>query len=148
MDDTAKAGVDSLEQGECVFADFKKDVDPVPRRRAHKMVRFLFDLWASRTPERVWNGIHVAHSIDDFRASMTIAAGYYKPRFSIDGSVVLESQSWAYANADDGLFRRLYPALVDVGLNKILPGLRLEGLLLREVMLEMEKYARGAREYD
>jgi hypothetical protein len=76
-----------------------------------------FDYW---TPEAEYKGRVVEKNMDRFREEVTILAGYYDVVASLGGSVRLKAKSIAFANMEEDEFERLYSAVINVILQKVL----------------------------
>lgn len=77
-----------------------------------------FDAWEPEQKE--YKGMPAQKNKTRFRKDCTIAAGFYTTTYDINGNVKLEAKSISFANMDDAEFEKVYSAVADVLLQKIL----------------------------
>jgi hypothetical protein len=77
-----------------------------------------FDAW--EPPESEHRGLPVQKNRERFRKDCIIAAGFYEPVANINGDVRAEAMSISFASMDDGEFERVYSAVADVILQRVL----------------------------
>jgi len=109
-----------MEAGEIAQAEMA-----IPRNyRFHKkffaLVTFAFDAWQPNRKNKSYKGVEVAKNFDRFRSDILIQAGYYEQTFDLDGNMKLEAQSISFASMDDVQFEKVYSAVADVILDKVL----------------------------
>jgi hypothetical protein len=103
--------------GEIVQAKVTKPRNPKFHRKFFALLNVGFDYW---TPEAEYKGRVVEKNMDRFREEVTILAGYYDVVASLGGSVRLKAKSIAFANMEEDEFERLYSAVINVILQKVL----------------------------
>jgi len=100
---------------------FKTRLKRVRNIRFHRkffaLLNYAFDTW--NPIEKEYKGEQVAKNFKQFRADITVLAGFYEMTVSLDGNVKLTPKSISFANMDETEFERLYSAVIDVLLKKI-----------------------------
>lgn len=87
-------------------------------RKMFALLGLAFDAWE---PAPVLHrGEPVAKNIDQFREDLTILAGFYESAIRLDGSVRFTAKSWSFSSMDDEEKERLYNAIINVVLAKVL----------------------------
>lgn len=89
-------------------------------KKAFALAEFLFDHWHPNG-EQTYKGMTVQKDFERFREEITILSGFYTASYSVSGKVRLKAMSWSFGSMDQDTFERLYSALIDTGLRKILP---------------------------
>lgn len=89
--------------------------------RFHKkffaLLKYAFDCW--QPEEKLYKGKPVAKNFNQFRADITILAGYYETAIRMDGTVRVTPKSIAFPNMDEDEFSELYSSVIDVLLQRI-----------------------------
>ena len=93
--------------------------NPKFHRKFFALLQVGFEAWEPGF-EATHKGEPVGKDFDRFRKDVTILAGFYTPTFALDGTLELEAKSISFANMDDAEFERVYSAVVDVLLAKVL----------------------------
>jgi hypothetical protein len=93
-------------------------------RKFFAMLNHGFEHWE---PERgrkrlKHRGVVIAKSFELFRKDILILAGYGEASFDLKGRVKWDAKSIAFDKMDDETFQRVYVAVYDVLLNKVLVG--------------------------
>lgn len=105
-----------------VGAGIRADIAQIRNYRFHKkffaMLNLGFDAW--EPPEAEFRGMPVQKSFERFRKDCIIAAGFFDPVANIKGEVRPEAHSISFANMDDEAFERVYSAVANVILTRIL----------------------------
>ena len=86
-------------------------------RKFFALLNYAFDTWEPE--ERTYKGQVVAKNFDQFRADITILAGYFETSVRLDGSVRVSAKSISFATMDEDEFEKLYSAVIDVLLERI-----------------------------
>lgn len=86
-------------------------------RKGMAMMRFLFNLWEPRLD--VVPGAPVAKHFNAFRGNLTIAAGFYKQVFNLEGGFELIPESLNWDRMDNIKFAKVYNRVLEVGLEMI-----------------------------
>ena len=87
-------------------------------KKFFKMLEVGFDAW--EPAEQEFKGLPVQKNPDRFRRDVIIAAGYYDMVVNIKGEIRAEAKSIAFGNMSEEEFGKLYNAVADVLLHKIL----------------------------
>lgn len=112
--------VKKLEPGElCIF-----DVT-IPRnykflKKFFLLITLGFDMFEPKRKNKCYKGMPVQKNFERFRKDVTIQAGFYTQTFDLDGKMTLEAESISFANMDDAKFERVYSAVLNVLLEKVL----------------------------
>jgi len=112
--------VKGLAAGEVIKFTFKKIRNGKFHRKFFALLNFAFEAWEPDRVRQQYKGMPVQKHFERFRSDVTIAAGYYIQTFDLDGNMKLEAMSISFARMDDLEFEKLYSAVVDVILGKIL----------------------------
>lgn len=89
-------------------------------RKGFALFQTVFDLWSERLEAREFQGREVRPELNRFRKDMTIMAGFFRPVFNARGEVRVEAESLSFASMTDDRFAKVYSALIDTALEKIL----------------------------
>ena len=111
-----------LEPGEIVRCEVTIPRNAVFHRKFFAMLSVSFDAWepdAGRVRRR-WKGHTIAKNLEQFRRDVTILAGYYDVHYALDGSLQPSAKSISFANMDDVEFERVYSAVANVILQRVL----------------------------
>lgn len=109
----------SLQPGDLLNVELSFPRNPKFHRKFFALMQVGFDAWDPGL-EATHKGEPVAKHFERFRKDVTIMAGFYEPTFALDGTLELEAKSIAFANMDDAEFERVYSAVADVLLAKVL----------------------------
>jgi hypothetical protein len=112
--------IKGLEQGEIIKISFKKVRNGKFHRRFFALLNFAFDAWDPDRQRKSYKGMPVTKNFDRFRKDVTIQAGFYEQTFNLDGEMRLEALSISFASMDDLEFEKVYSAVLDVILQKVL----------------------------
>ena len=97
-----------LKVGECYTAEIRL----VRNLQFHKKAFSLLNTAWSLLPERTQNGFR---SVDAFRESITVAAGFVDVFYDINRRTYIErAKSWSFDSMDNAEFEDLYERLKDV----------------------------------
>lgn len=86
-------------------------------RKFFALLNYAFDKW--EPVEKTYKGKPVEKNFSQFRADITILAGYYETAIRMDGTVRVTPKSIAFHNMDEDEFSELYSAVIDVLLQRI-----------------------------
>lgn len=109
----------SMQPGELISVDMTFPRNPRFHRKFFALLQVGFEAWEPGF-EATHKGEPVGKDFERFRKDVTIMAGFYEPVFALDGTLELEAKSIAFANMDDAEFERVYSAVADVLLAKVL----------------------------
>lgn len=87
-------------------------------RKLFALLGLAFDAWEAPAVE--YRGEPVAKNIDQFRADLTILAGFYDSAIRLDGTIRLTARSWSFERIGDEEKERMYNAIINVVLAKVL----------------------------
>ena len=106
--------------GQSLSAEFKKDRGYKFHQKFFGLVDVLYDVWSETCPQVEYKGQPVLPEKRRFRGDLIIMAGFYRSVFNFRGEVRLEPESISFASMDQERFEKLYSAVINVGLTKIL----------------------------
>lgn len=113
-----------LKFGDIVHGEFKKLRNPLFHRKFFALLKIGYQAWEPQELEGEIDGLPVTivpqKSYEQFRADVTILAGYYSANYRLDNTVRIVPKSIAFANMDQVTFEHLYSKAVDVLLEKVL----------------------------
>ena len=90
------------------------------------LMQYSFDNWE---PDQVtYKGEIVAKEFNRFRKDITIMAGHHYTTFDFNGNVHLHAKSIAFGSMEEEDFEKLYSAVIDVILKKVLTNYSREDL--------------------
>ncbi len=122
-DEQSRETIAKWKLGQGVNAKVTKARDITRHRKFFAMLNLGFDAWEPPLPEvhaDGYRGMPITKNFDRFRMEVLILAGFYTPVYSMKGEIRLEAKSMAFANMDQDEFERVYSAVADVLLQKIL----------------------------
>lgn len=108
-----------MQPGELISVEMSFPRNPKFHRKFFALLQIGFEAWEPGF-EATHKGEPVGKDFERFRKDVTIMAGFYEPVFALDGTLELEAKSIAFANMDDAEFERVYSAVADVLLAKVL----------------------------
>jgi len=106
-----------MEPGEIVEVEMVFTRNPHFHRKFFALLTVGFEAWH---PDAVHKGQLVAKNFEQFRGDVIILAGYYTQTWNLDGVVTVRPQSMSFAAMDDAKFEKLYSAVADVLLARVL----------------------------
>ncbi len=104
--------------GQTIRADIKAMRNYKFHKKFFAMLDVGFDAW--EPDQKEYKGMPAQKNRTRFRKDCTIAAGFYTTTYDINGNVKLEAKSISFANMDDDEFEKLYSAVADVLLQRVL----------------------------
>jgi hypothetical protein len=107
-----------LKSGDVIRADFKKMRNPKFHRKFFALLKVGFDAW--EPAEKEFKGLPVQKNFNRFRKDCIIAAGYYDVVSNLKGEVRAEAKSMSFGNMEEDDFSKLYSAVADVLLQRVL----------------------------
>jgi hypothetical protein len=87
-------------------------------RKLFALLNVAFDAWEPLALE--YKGEKVAKNFERFRSDVTVLAGYYEATVNLRGETRLEPKSISFSSMDQDEFEKLYSAVIDVVLQRIL----------------------------
>ena len=118
--------VSKMKVGAGVSVKAKKHNNVQFHRKMFALANLAFDAWEPVTKER--KGEPIAKNFDQFREDITILAGFYETHVRLNGDIRYAAKSWSFASMDDAEKERLYSAIIDVVLSRILTNYTREDL--------------------
>ena len=113
-------------------------------RKWWALVKLGYDYFADSFEERDYKGQPVLPNFGRFRKDITILAGFHHAVWNVNGEMRLEADSLAWASMTEETFGRLYDATIQVLLNKVFNGKRVQAWTeeeLRGVVEDIERFA-------
>jgi len=86
-------------------------------RKFFALLNLGFEAW---TPATKFKGMDIAKDFDQFRSDVTILAGFYEQAFTLDGTMTLKAKSISFGRMEEPEFEKLYSAVVNVLLQRVL----------------------------
>jgi hypothetical protein len=115
-DPESEEAVRRMARGEAVRVDVRRVRNIGHHRKFFALMGLLFDAQEQFTSREL------------FRKAVLIEAGHFDDQPLLDGTVVRTAKSIAFEACDQTEFERVYDAVVDVALAKIVPGSTHESL--------------------
>lgn len=88
------------------------------------LVKLGYDHFADTCVEQEYKGQKVLPDFDRFRKDVTILAGFYEPKWNLNGEMRIEAESIAWGSMTEERFTKLYDATIQVLLRKVFNGQR------------------------
>lgn len=121
--------LESMRPGEVCKAKITRPRNLRFHRKGMALLGLAYSMWSEGLPTGVdYKGETVAPNFDRFRKDLTILAGFYEPIYGIDGSTRLTAKSLSFASMKEDEFERVYSALINTILGKVLKSLKAEEL--------------------
>lgn len=99
-------------------ADVVRPRNYLYHKKFFAMIQVGFDAWEPADLEH--KGLPVQKNFERFRKDCIIAAGFYEAVVNLKGEVRAEAKSISFANMEETEFNKVYIAVVDVLLQKVL----------------------------
>jgi hypothetical protein len=114
--------LERVKVGDVIEAEWKHKRNGQFMKKFHVLIRVGFDIWEpsfdEQTPAMKRYG-EPQKNIEQYRANVTVAAGYYEPVFTLNGDFRLVPKSIAFANMSEEEFAQLYSNVINVILSHI-----------------------------
>lgn len=107
-----------LKLGTTVAATVRQPRNVRFHRKFWALLNVAYDAWEPVGKE--YKGQPVQKNFEQFRRDVTILAGYYESTYTLKGEVRLVPKSISFASMDEDEFGKLYSAIIDVILSRIL----------------------------
>lgn len=104
--------------GSLIVGMFKKPRNPRFHCKFFALLNTLYEQW--EPVETEYKGVMAQKSFDKFREELTILAGYYNVVSSLKGETKVEAKSVSFGSMDELEFEKLYMAVHEIGMQKIL----------------------------
>jgi hypothetical protein len=113
-------------------------------RKWWALVKLGYDYFADSCEQHEHKGQRVLPNFNRFRKDITILAGFHHAVWNVNGEMRLEADSLAWASMTEETFGKLYDATIQVLLNKVFNGKRVQAWTeeeLRGVVEDIERFA-------
>lgn len=117
-DEVSADALRSLPTGKVLQGKFTQPRNPRFHRKFFALLQVGFDAW--EPPEAEYRGLPVQKNFDRFRKDCVIAAGYYEVVSNLRGEVRAEAKSISFGRMSEDEFRKLYSAVANVLLQRVL----------------------------
>lgn len=118
VDPQSQEFIAKMKLGAAMKGEFKRLRNPKFHRKFMALMNVAFDAWEPGQLE--YKGEAVQKEFDRFRKDITILAGYYETAIDLNGKVRLTAKSINFNSMDEDTFERLYSAVINVILSRIL----------------------------
>ena len=89
-------------------------------RKFFLLLQLGFDAWNPGRTHKTWKGVPVTKNFEQFREDVTIMAGFYEQTFGLSGRMKVKAKSISFAKMEEEEFEKVYSAVLDVLLAKVL----------------------------
>jgi len=117
-DEGARAFIEKMKAGAGVRAKITKVRNLPFHRKFFALLQVGFDAWEPPEPE--YKGMTAQKNFERFREDVTCLAGFYDVVTSLNGEVRVHAKSISFSNMEQDQFEKLYSAVADVLLQKVL----------------------------
>lgn len=107
----------NMDPGELIQVEMVFSRNPLFHRKFFALLNIGFECWE---PALTHNGQPVEKNFDQFREDVIILAGFYEQTWNLDGVMTVRAQSISFARMDDAAFEKVYSAVADVLLARVL----------------------------
>lgn len=107
-----------LKVGQGVKVTMKRIRNVQHHRKFFALLNLAFDAWEPAVVE--FNGEPIKKNFDRFRNDITVLAGYYEATVNMRGEVRMVAKSISFGSMDQSEFDKLFSAVIDVILQRIL----------------------------
>lgn len=118
--DDAREDFNKIKTGDVVIAEVRRQRNYKFHKKFFALVTLAYEYWAETMTPQDYKGTPVRPEFERFRKDLTILAGYFDPVYAIDGSVRLQAQSISFGNMDEDEFSKVYNAVLDTILEKVM----------------------------
>ena len=140
-DEESQGVLSKVKPGAVIHGKFRRMRNTDFHRKFFALMRFLFDHWESgELQDPKWKGVRPQKSFDRFRKDIVILAGFYESSWRLDGSVRIEAKDISFGRMSQEEFEELYQRVIDVGLQRILPG-DYDDVKVREVVDQLLSFS-------
>jgi hypothetical protein len=117
-DPQATEYIAGLKLGAPVRAEVKRMRNYQFHKKLFALLNLAYEAW--EPTEATYKGEKVAKNFNQFRNDVTVLAGYYETTMTLKGEVRVVAKSISFANMEQDEFDKLYSAVINVILAKIL----------------------------
>lgn len=118
VDDEAAAELQKIKTGTVVSVEVKRVRNYQFLKKFFALLNLAFDAWEPAVTE--FKGEPIKKNFDRFRNDITVLAGYYEATVNMRGDVRMVAKSISFGSMDQSEFDKLYSAVIDVILQRIL----------------------------
>lgn len=120
-DEASDAYLAKLRRGDIVRGKFTKPNNPQFHRKLMALFRLLFEQFEGRYGDSIQHrGEVVKPNFERFREDLTIVAGFYDKTFNLNGELRLTAKSLSFASMEPEERERVYSAVINAGLSRVL----------------------------
>ena len=105
--------------GALIKCTTSEPANPSFRRKWWALAQVAFDYWSETADMPEHKGQQIVPSFEKFRKDLTILAGHWHPVVRINGDVVREADSLAWASMNNETFDLFYSATINAVLKNI-----------------------------
>jgi len=109
-----------MEPGELAQMELLVPRDYIKLKKFFALLNVGFDAWEPGRKRKTYRGRPVVKDFENFREQTIILAGFYEQTFDLQGRMKLKAKSISFAKMEDDEFDRLYTAVANVLLEKVL----------------------------
>lgn len=117
-DDESAEALMRVKSGDLVRVKWAQPRNVKFMRKFFAMLNVGFEAW--EPPAQEYRGLPVQKNFERFRKDVVIAAGFYDPVANLKGEVRAEARSISFANMTEDEFEKVYSAVANVLLQKVL----------------------------
>lgn len=129
QDDDSREALSAIGLGKVIRVKFTQPRNLKFHRKFFALVNFAYEHWEPGTLEVPrWKDVVPEKNKDQFRKDLVIMAGYYNSAYRIDGSFRVDAKSISFGSMSQEEFDKLYSAVINVVLKKILTNYTREDL--------------------
>lgn len=118
VDPQAAEYISKLKMGQGVKCKVTKVNNPAFHRKMMVLFNVAFEAWEPEVKE--YKGQPVQKNFERFRKDLTILAGFYETTINLKGEIRLEAKSLSFENMEQDEREKVYSAVIDVVLAKVL----------------------------
>lgn len=143
-DDEAQEQCRKYKLGSLSKLDIKQMRNGAFFRKWWALVKLGYDYFSDSCEQHTHKGQQVLPNFERFRKDITILAGFHHAVWNVNGEMRLEADSLAWGSMTEETFGKLYDATIQVLLNKVFNGKRVQAWTeqeLRSVIDDIERFA-------
>jgi len=118
IDDASRDYIAKLKLGDAVRVKVTRLNNPKFHRKLMALFQVGFEAW--EPGEHTYRGEVIAKNFDQFRSNVVVLAGYYETSVTLKGEIRLTAKSISFASMDQDEREKLYSAVIDVILQRVL----------------------------
>lgn len=118
VDQQGTEAIAKMKLGQGVKVTLTRHNNVAFHRKLFALANLAYEAWEPLEKEH--QGVPITKNFDQFREDITILAGFYETRIRLNGDVRFIAKSWSFAKMPDDEKDRLYNAIINVILTRIL----------------------------